>query len=338
MPSYRLNHPQWLNRNGAHIESFFLKANDPNAARAVWLKVTCLQKPGTKDCPAEKWLDVWCCVFDKSNQVFEGARQRFDLLSLDFGGGVLQIQNKSTSLHFGKDSGCFKTVVTDKDSRIEVDLTWQADTSNLGEGYTMFPFSWMLQGPFPKQKTVTPIGLCHVNGMIVSSNETYQVTQWVGCQGHNWGLAHTPDYAWMHTVLLDESGIAGTCEAFSGSVQAGSRQLGPFSGLVLRLKHKTYRFDRLIDTWNHTVQIEAGSYSLELRKGRTHLVLSATTELDSVVCLGYEDPDGTMHYCMNSKLANVSIQLTENGECLTFSSHQLGALEWLSGTPKAKVI
>ncbi len=338
MPSYASNTPRWLNRSGAHIESFFLKANDPDSARAVWLKVTCLQKHLRKDRPTERWLDLWCCIFDKANQVFTGARQRFALQSLDIKDGVLRIQNESTALHFGADSGHFKAMITDEDHRIDVNLSWRADSSSLGEGYTMFPFSWMLQGPIPKQKTVTPIGLCHVNGTIISSNETYQVTQWVGCQGHNWGRAHTPDYVWLHTVLFDETGIAGTCEAFSGSVQIGSKQVGPFSGLVLRLRDETYRFDRLVDTWNQSVHVETGAYQLKLTKGRTQLILNAKAASDSVVCLGYEDPDSTMHYCMNSKLADVSIEISEDGVIRTFSSTEVGALEWLSKHPKAKVI
>ena len=196
----------------------------------------------------------------------------------------------------------------------------------------------MLGGPIPKQKTITPIGLCHVDGHVVNDGERHQVVQWVGCQGHNWGRAHTPDYVWLQTVLFDETGIVGTCEAFSGSVRLGSTQLGPFSGLVLRLVDKTYRFDRLIDTWNHRVQFAEGVYELELSKGQLHILLRAKANLEGVVCLGYEDPDSTMHYCMNSKLADIVIELTDGTELQTFRSSQCVALEWLSSHPQVPVI
>jgi hypothetical protein len=338
MPGYRLNHPCWTERQGTHIESFFLKANDLNSPRAVWIKVTCLQKQTARGVPPDCWLDLWCCVFDKPNNYYEGARHRLPLSSLDITDGVLSIDTPDISVSFGTHSGHFRTRIEDEGARIDVDLTWNADTSQLGEAYTSFPYSWMLQGPLPKQKTITPIGLCYVSGGVRCEGKHHQLQQWVGCQGHNWGRAHTPDYVWLHTVLTDASGVVGTCEAFSGSVKVGGTQLGPFSGLILRLRDKTYRFDRLIDTWNHQVDFAEGQYSLQLKRSQLRVELRATADLNQVVCLGYEDPDATMHFCMNSKLASASIQITEGEFTQTFQATDCVALEWLSTQPKARVI
>jgi hypothetical protein len=338
MPGYRLNHPRWVDRKGGHIESFFLKANDQNSPRAVWLKVTCLQKsPADGEVP-EYWLDLWCCIFDKTSDYYEGARHRLPLSSLDFNDGVLAIETSDISVEFGARSGHFKTRIEDRHTTIDVNLSWQADTSSLGDEYTTFPYSWMLQGPIPKQKTITPIGLCYVNGEISCKEKHQQVHQWVGCQGHNWGRAHTPDYVWLQTVLFDDTGVVGTCEAFSGSVQLGARQLGPFSGLILRLRDKVYRFDRLVDTWNHHVEFTDSSYTLELKRNQLHVSLHATAEVDGIVCLGYEDPDSTMHYCMNSKLASAVIKITEGKHTRSFKATHCVALEWLSTVPKERVI
>ena len=47
---------------------------------------------------------------------------------------------------------------------------------------------------------------------------------------------------------------------------------------------------------------------LELQNGRHRIRLEVTAALESVLCLGYEDPDNTMHYCMNSKLAHGKLE------------------------------
>ena len=338
MPGYQLNHPRWPKRNGTHIESFFLKANDPYSPRAIWIKVTCLQKQTTRDTPSESWLDLWCCVFDKRNDYYEGVRHRLPLSSLEIADGALLIDTPEIAVSFGTHSGHFRTKIKNGDTQVDVNLTWQADTSELGKAYTSFPYAWMLQGPLPKQKTVTPMGLCYVSGDVRCDAQYHQVDEWIGCQGHNWGRAHTPDYVWLHTVVSDDTGSVGTCEAFSGSVKVGRGLIGPFSGLILKLRDKTYRFDRLIDTWNHQVDFKQGQYSLQLERNRCKVVLKATANLNQVLCLGYEDPDSTMHFCMNSKLASASIQITDGEFTQTFRAKDCVALEWLSKRPKARVI
>ena len=202
----------------------------------------------------------------------------------------------------------------------------------------MFPFSWMLTAPIPKQKTITPIGLAVFQGHIINSTVRHEVQTWYGCQGHNWGQAHTPDYVWLQSILCQDGQVVGTCEAFSGSVQLGSKRLGPFSAIRLQIREEIYIFNRLVDTWNQVSHFDDNIFNLQITKGGVRARLTSKANLSHVQCLGYEDPNGSMHYCMNSKLASLKLTLEADGTTQHFESDHCTALEWLSDTPKGKVI
>ena len=142
----------------------------------------------------------------------------------------------------------------------------------------------------------------------------------------------------IHGILRKNGQIVGTCEAFSGKVKVGPWQLGPFSGARLRLGEKIYRFERLIDTWNHESVFENGHFLLKLKQGATQLQIQVNAAQHKVLCLGYEDPDGNMNYCMNSKLSNATIIFSTPEVTEVFECQQNVALEWLETIPGEHVI
>ena len=331
----RHNAPRWHTKNAPHIESFFVKANELTSRRAIWLKVTCLKMSNDSH---DAWIDVWCCYFDADRSKFDGGRTRFAYKDCHFTSEDLRFENDTFSIEFRHDGGQFHGQLNGDEGPIEVHLKWQPVDSSLGNPYGMFPFSWMLTTPIPKQKTITPIGLALFDGYFMSGNTRHELHAWYGCQGHNWGQAHTPNYVWLQSLLCQDGEVVGTCEAFSGSVQLGSKRLGPFSAIRIQLPDKTYSFNRLVDTWNQHSRFDENVFNLQISKGTMRAELSSKANLSHVQCLGYEDPNGTMHYCINSKLASLELSLEVNGTTQHFESHHCTALEWLAETPIGRVI
>ena len=332
------NSPRWLTHVAPHIESFFIKANDPHTRRALWLKVTCLRSQDPHASSESDALDFWCCFFDEEAQQFVGGRKRVPLHNVTTEDAYLFVDTEGFSVTFDQTSGAFSGIITTESEPIHIQIKWQAAESRLGAGYGLFPFQWMLKGPIPKQKTVTPIGLAEVEGHISIGQTTIPVENWLGCQGHNWGRAHTPDYVWTHAIFLENGAPVAICEAFTGSVRAAGRLLGPFSGLVLCTLEGDFRFDRLIDLWNQNADFKDGRYVLELKNGRHRIRLEVTAALESVLCLGYADPDHTMHYCMNSKLAHGKLEFSDGIQTRIYESEHCVALEWLDAHPLETVI
>ena len=174
----------------------------------------------------------------------------------------------------------------------------------------MFPYSWMLTSPLPKQKTLTPIGLALCNGKVrVSLDNRFPFQVGLDVRVTTGELGHTPGYTWTQGVFIEEERVVATVEAFSGFAKIAGRLMGPFSGMVVRTQDEEYRFDRLVDRWNHRVEQEPGIYNLQLKKGRLRASLSVSAKTENALCLGYDDPDGTQHFCWNSKLASSSLTI-----------------------------
>ena len=285
-----------------------------------------------------QWIDVWCCFFDAELNYFDGGRSRFSYDTHSVKDGLLYFDTQGFLIAFNESQGVFRGKVLGQHGPIEVDLSWSQTDDVLGEGYGIFPFSWMLNTPIPKQKTITPIGLAKFSGGITTSSGRLNVLNWYGCQGHNWGVAHTPAYVWLHALLCEGQTVIGTCEAFSGRVQLGSRSLGPFSGARVQIADQTYTFNRLVDTWNQQSHFEVDRFQLSLQKGDQEATIDVKANLAHVLCLGYEDPNGHMHYCMNSKLASLSLTLKLSGKIQHFKSPHCTALEWLTEQTNQHVI
>ena len=62
--------------------------------------------------------------------------------------------------------------------------------------------------------------------------------------------------------------------------------MGPFSGMVVRTQDEEYRFDRLVDRWNHRVEQEPGILQLAAKKGRLRASLSVSANTENALCLG----------------------------------------------------
>jgi hypothetical protein len=94
---------------------------------------------------------------------------------------------------------------------------------------------------------------------------------------------------------------------------------------------KEYRFDRILDLWNQKVFTVFPGWSLRIGgpAGVAELCMEARPE--QVVCLGYENPDASMAWCLNSKLASVTLKINPtDGEGFLCRSQHGGALEFLS--------
>jgi hypothetical protein len=76
---------------GPYYESRFLRANDPDAPRAVWLRETLLLPT-----VGEPSADVWVMVFDPSGH--RAVKQRFGIEDADFSNDGWTARIASTSL------------------------------------------------------------------------------------------------------------------------------------------------------------------------------------------------------------------------------------------------
>jgi hypothetical protein len=278
-----------------HVESWFLKANDPGSRRAIWLKWTVWAGDRA---PGAAIAEVWAIAFSaKDGHVaakmavpFGEPRTRFerDGLGVTIDGSTLAREHARGRVETGGRSIAF-------DLRIEP----------LAEPLLHFPRAWMYTGPWPAQKLASPVPTARVSGRVEVDGETWDARGWPGMIGHNWGRRHSPLYAW------------GQCNAWDGgddlllegvSVGGGGPVLG---ATILCVRHEGVRYDL-----NGFRSIARNGGAITPRRWRFRGHSSRATldgemwaDTEDFVGLFYPNPDGTSCHCLNSKLARAEVTL-----------------------------
>jgi hypothetical protein len=314
-----------------HVESYFVRANDPEAPRAIWLKAT-IYAPERGPAEVESWL-VW---FDGDKPRPAAGREStvatLPIAEQTAGGTRLTAARLTFVL---SREGAALGIVHTSSGEARVDLRWTTPESPVAAPLSLLPRALLGEGPFPRSKLVTPFPSVRLSGFIDVAGQRVDVRQWPGMQGHNWGREHAFEYAWGQ-CLFPASGAEpeAMVEGFSARVRVLDKLTPRVSCLVVRRGPRSFRFDRLIDLWRQCASIDGDRWHLRMagRDGDARLDMDATGR--PIACLGYRNPDAHVSYCMNSKLARVRLQVQPaRGAAFECTSEHGGALEILRRTP-----
>jgi len=307
----------------AHVESWFMRANHPDAPRALWLKATILSRPG-----GGAVAEVWCSLFDEDRA--KGRKATAPIGEARFEGDPLKIQLQGCDFDLGSPGGARGSL-----GDFSWDLTWERLPGPLGEPLCMLPTRRLVDAPVPKNKLLTPWPALRFSGEVRWGEQTWRVHGWPGMQGHNWGPAHSPEYAWGQCLFAGADGEPFCMvEAASGRIVIGGRTSPILALMTIRRAGRVYRFDRLVDVWNRSADIAFPDWTLKMRGRDGEALLRMRARPERMVCLGYEDPGGNLSHCLNSKLAAVSLRVNPvNHDAFECASAHGGALEFLQPHP-----
>jgi hypothetical protein len=165
-----------------------------------------------------------------------------------------------------------------------------------------------------------------VSGEITVNGEKWEIESWPGLLGHNWGRGHAFLYGWGHCNVW-EGGEDLVLEGFSARVKIGP-VLTPMM-TVLCVRHRGVRYDL-----NSVTELARNSGTVTVRRwhfrGQTSLCKiegELWGETDDFVGLHYANPDGTMCYCLNTKIASARVELTMRGRAPMVLYSRQAALE-----------
>lgn len=309
-----------------HVESWFLRANHPRLRQAIWLKVTLLAPGGSARTVAE----VWCAWFDGDAGVTRAFKHTVPVSEAVLAGDPMSMELAGCAFRLARADGHGRGEIVDGRGRCVWALTWDAPAGPLGAPLGLHRHAWMVDGPLPRNKTLTPSPLLRMNGTLEIDGRQIAVQDWVGMQGHNWGPEHSLAVRWGHCAFPGADGRPhALVEAVSARLKAGPWGTPWFSAMVIRRGAQQWRFDHLIDLWRQRSEVGDLSWTLRMRGLDGEAMLSMLARPHEVICLGYENPDGEMTYCLNSKLATVVLRVNpRNEDAFECRSEHGGALEF----------
>lgn len=322
--SERENRVRYPGPGQPHVESHFLKANSPDGQRAIWIKHTLLV-PTRGPAMAE----LWAIAFSEGGRKKRALKRSFPIAAARFASAPFRITVPDAELSQGAARGAIE--------QAEAALRWDLRFEMPTQAFLPFPYPRMYSGGFPRNKTLTPAPDTRVSGEVTAWGERWQLCDWRGAQGHNWGPSHAEAYAWAHANAMSptDSGPLLTdtwLEALTGRVRIGPVVLPWLSVAALSLEGRLFRFDGLSALLSRQVAIDARSYRFTFRQGDARLTAELSADAAQFAGLRYEDPDGRALSCLNSKLARGVFRLETGGRTHVLHTSQ-AALELGTRSP-----
>ncbi len=288
-----------------HVESHFLRANSRDGRRAVWIKHTLLSPAGKAGVGV---AEVWAVAFERGGRKV-GVKSTVPIRAARYSASPFRAETGEAVLETGAARGAAES----GGHRIG----WDIGFDPRGPSYHPFPLEGMYSrnAPFPKSKTLTPYSDIEISGWVEVDGERWTLEGWPGMQGHNWGLSHVHSYVWAHANAWDEGADGPTWfEGFSARPKVGPVVTPWLSVTAVHVGGETWRFDGLRALTSRAVHVGWYAWRATFVRGEARLRVDIEAEREDIAGLHYENPDGSMTYCLNSKLARGTIVLTRPGE------------------------
>jgi hypothetical protein len=283
-----------------HVESYFLKLNDAEGRRALWVKATILVHEGG----APRVAEAWAIAFDREGRHI-AVKEVVPLSRARFGESGLDIAVAGLRITPGRVSG----EVVSHAERIAFDLRFTMDAAPL----VPFPNARMYETRLPSTKLVSPHPDSRFSGTYTVSGQTIDVDGWHGMQGHNWGTRHTELYAWSHCNQWDGDDDL-VLEGVTARVKVGPVLAPPLTLVCVRHRGVRYDFNAPMALLRARGAIELRRWTFTAKSALATVSGELWASADDFVGLSYENPDGAITYCLNSKIARGRIRLSVRGK------------------------
>jgi hypothetical protein len=307
-----------------YYESRYVRANDPDRARALWLRSTLLLP--TAGVPV---ADAWVMVFDPDGSGNRALRQPHPIDESDYQYDSWTARIGATSIDDWSARGSATAGGRSARWDLRIAPSAAAPVKLLTErGY---------KAKFPTAKTMVRDPLARFDGSVEVDDACVGVDGWIGSVNHNWGRRHTPAYAFGQVCGFDEAPES-TLEIVTAHAAIGPVSLPAATLLVLRHDGREVAVRSVLATRHTHGEYRPFSWSFGARVNGMTVDGEITAQPGDVIGLTYTDTDGESKYCYNSALATCRIRLSGSGIAATeLTATRRAMFEILTDTRAASV-
>lgn len=320
--------------SGAFQEVWYLKLNDPASQRALWLRMTLLISANGFRQVAE----TWAVYFQRgaNREVSKLAlKQTHDLKAFQaspqgFGDGGIRIGDCEFS------GGRIRGRIQSKGRS----MSWDLSLASAQEAHFNLVPEALRRSGLVRNTAVTAAEDLVVNGTTEITDErgATESIAWAnaaGMQAHLSGPKSPHSWVWGHcNLFVGESGRP-VPFVFEG-LSARARLIGPLpsprlSTFYFLYEGKPYAFNSLWESLRVKSAHSLTEWSFQADRGDLSFRGKSKAEHKDFAGLTYEDTNGSLLYCANSKLSDLQIHVYRRGKLEnSFYSNGMAAFEVVS--------
>ncbi|MBX7433454.1 hypothetical protein JDV09_15240 [Mycobacterium sp. Y57] len=273
-----------------YYESRFLRANDPDGDRAIWLRETLLVPTTGTPC-----ADVWVMVFDPSGN--RAVKRSYPIADADFADDEWTARIAGTSL----DDRCAS-------GELAGAARWDLSITPGGQAPVRVLPDRAYRSRFPPAKTEVRHPLARFDGRLEVPGLGLAVEGWLGSVNHNWGTRHTAAYAYGQVCGFDDAPDS-TLEIVTARTAIGPLLAPGVTLFVLRHQEQEFAVRGVAGSLQTHGRYAPFRWTFGARVGEQMIEGEITAEPAEVIGLTYTDTHGGLKYCYNSALARCRMQV-----------------------------
>ena len=311
-----------LHRGGTlpHYESYYLRAHNPLAHEALWIRYTVLRRLNGQT-TASTWLTYWNAEAGPPRAFKETYAQAE--LALEEEGRILAIEE--SYLEPGRAIGT--TNFEDGSA------SWDLSFTDGEPAFFHLPKEAMYRAKLPRTKLLSPHPHSLFNGSLEVDDERITVADWPGMVGHNWGAEHSERWIWLNCNEFTGEGADTYFDIAAGRIRLGSIVMPWLPVGMACIRGERYLFNGVVGGLRSKVRDHYTSCELELRGRSGTLSILVQAPAEQFIGLIYQDPNGKPHNTLNCSIADAELHFKPRGgkaielRSAGGASYEIGVLE-----------
>lgn len=289
----------YMGQEKGHYESFFLRANHPDKPLAFWIRYTIFSPDNNPD---QAIGELWTIFFDKTSKKHIAVKKEVSIKDCVFSNHRFFVKVADATL----EPGLLKGKIENQNHSYEWDLKYSGEDDPIFD----FPYQYYYKG-FPKAKVLVGLPFARFNGTIIVDGQPVEIKDWVGSQNHNWGEKHTDHYAWGQVAGFENSPNT-FLEVATARLKLGPIWTPFLTPIVVKHNGQEYSFNTMTKLFKRG-SFDYFHWEFDASEGNHRVEGTVSAEKEDFVCLKYYNPPGGNKYCLNTKVAQCTLNLYLNG-------------------------